>query len=266
MLTTTVCNLKGGVGKSACTLGLASSAAAAGLRTLVIDCDPQGNTSQALGVQHAELTTFDVLHAAATGSAREAIIASGWPGVAVIPADEALTEKNRDASIGGEMALREALTGVTDWDLILIDTPPSVERLTHNALNASDKALVVTMPTAFSLEGVSRVLTAIRAVRMYWNQRLDVAGVIVNGVPPRSREATLRLGELRAELGPDVWEPVIPRRQVVEDAMGAQAPLSAYGRDSRDVTAVFDILLARLMWNDSSYRAAHPDRDPRGEV
>lgn len=264
MKTVAVTNLKGGVGKSAVTLGLASQAAVAGLRTLVIDCDPQGNSSSALGVQDPEFTTFDVLHAATPGAARDAIIPSTWPGVWVIPADEALTEKNKDSSIGGEMALRESLRGVTDWDLILIDTPPSVERLTHNALNASDLALVVSQPTAFSLDGVSRVLHAIGQVRTYWNHDLAVAGVLVNGVPPRSREATLRLSELRAELGSQVWEPVIPRRQVIEDAMGAQAPLSAYGRDSREVTAVFDQILARLMSHDPTYRTTTSvPTDPR---
>jgi len=262
MLTVSLVNEKGGVGKTTTTLLLASSAAAQGLKTLVIDLDPQGNSSAALGVRDAEISAYELLDRAKPGSVQEAAVPSAWPGVWIIPGHRSLTAINTGHAIGGEMALRTAMTGVLGWDLVLIDCPPSSERLTHNALNTSDCVLIVTQPTRFSLEGVSQVIESIDLVRNYWNPSLAIAGVVVNGQPPRSREAGVRLGELRATLGHDVWEPPIPRRQIIDDMTGAGAPLSQFGADAQPVIEIVDVHLARLLWLDASYRDAHPDRNP----
>lgn len=265
MLTAAVLNQKGGVGKTSVSLLLAGAAAAQGLRVLLIDLDQQGNASSALGVSGdvAEFTSYEVLDQAQPGAAAAAAAAApSWPGVSVIPAHRSLASLNMSAELGIESRLRTSLKDVTDWDLILIDCPPAVDRMVQNALTAADVAVIVTQPTRFSLEGVGQVMDTIEKVQRYLNPALAIAGAIVNGLRPRTREGALRVDELRASLDTAVWEPPIPERQVVREMEGAGVPLSDFGRDALPVTRVVDVLLARLLWLDATWRTAHPDRDP----
>src|SRR3954468_15378602 len=199
MLTVAVLNQKGGVGKTSLTLMMAGADGAQGLRVLVIDLDQQGNASAALGVpgDEAELTAYEVLDQAQPGAAAAAAgPAPGWPGVSGIPAHRSLASLNMSAELGIESRLRIALEGA-DYDLVLIDCPPAVDRMVQNARTAADTALVVTQPTRFSLEGVGQVMETIEKVQRYLNSDLTVAGAIVNGLRPRTREGALRVEELR---------------------------------------------------------------------
>jgi chromosome partitioning protein len=265
VLTAAVLNQKGGVGKTSVSLLLAGAAGALGLRVLVIDLDQQGNASSALGVSGdaAELTSYEVLDQAQPGAAAAAAVpAPGWPGVSVIPAHRSLASLNMSAELGIESRLRTSLQGIDSWDLVLIDCPPAVDRMVQNALTAADVALIVTQPTRFSLEGVGQVMDTIDKVQRYLNPALTVAGAVINGLRPRTREGALRVDELRASLETAVWEPPIPERQVVREMEGAGVPLTDFGRDALPVTRAVDVLLARLLWLDDAWRTAHPDRDP----
>src|SRR3954447_7221596 len=265
MLTVAVLNQKGGVGKTSLTLMLAGAAGAQGLRVLVIDLDQQGNASAALGVtgDQAELTAYEVLDQAQPGAAAAAAVpAPSWPGVSVIAAHRSLASLNMSAELGIESRLRVALEGLEGFDLVLVDCPPAVDRMVQNALTAADVAAIVTQPTRFSLEGVGQVMETIEKVQRYLNNELAVAGAIVNGLRPRTREGALRVEELRASLDTAVWEPFIPERQVVREMEGAGVPLAEFGRDALPVTRVVDVLLARLLWLDEAWRTVHPDRDP----
>ena len=246
-----VCNQKGGVGKTTSTLALASAATAAGMRVLVVDLDPQANASQSLGMGDRgddpdALTAYDVLTANVTGGAAGAVVDSTWPGVAVLPADQALSAAESAATPADALArsLDEALSEV---DLVLVDCPPSVGRLTLNALVAADLALVITSPGAYASEGVVKIAESIDTVRRDYNAGLSLAGIIVTMMPPRGREASLRLAELEERFPGLVWAPPIPRRSVVEESTGARQPLSAFGTDARSVTEPYAIHLSHLL-------------------
>lgn len=149
--------------------------------------------------------------------------------------------------MGIEFRLRKALTGVDDFDLCLLDCPPSIGRLVINALVAATHLLVVTAPQAHALLGVQHVLDTVAVVGEHYNPALALAGIVVNQVPARSKEADYRLAELTEVLGERVWQPVIPARVVIAEAIGAAAPLHDFTSRARDVIAIFDTLAGRLL-------------------
>lgn len=247
MITVAVCNQKGGVGKTTSTLNLASAATVAGMRVLVVDMDPQCNASQVLGWTRASpgYTVVDALMSDDV-QAVDAIHGTSWEGVSVLPAVNALAVLEAPTTPAG--ALRDVLGRVVDdYDLVLIDCPPSVGHLTLNALTAATLALVVTAPSAFASEGVLLITETIQVVQEHYNPDLRMAGIVCTLMPPRGREATLRLAELRELYAGDLWEPVIPRRAVVEDAIGAGRPLAEFGVDAAPVLAPYATHLAHLM-------------------
>lgn len=250
MLTVGVLNQKGGVGKTTTVLGLASAAAAAGQRVLVLDMDPQGNASSALGLTGDGRTMNEVLFSDAKGCAAESVWVSEWPHVDAIPAAQDLSARDADTNLGSELRLRKALD--TDllrdnYDICLIDCPPSVGRLVSNALIAADAVLIVTEPAIMASQGVARVLETIATVRDNYNAGLRVAGIAVNKVPANSREARFRLAEVREMLGDQVWEPVMPMRAALVEAAGNGVPIHDHLPRAKECIEVYDAWLARLL-------------------
>lgn len=246
-----IANQKGGVGKTTVTLGIASAASAAGIRTLVIDLDPQGNATAGLGIDTSqlELTVNDVLHSDARGVATQAITASAWAHVDAIPADLSLAQRDSDQQLGAEMRLRKALDtpDLDTYELILIDCQPSVGKLVSNALIAATDVLIVTEPSIDSSGGVRNIMASIETVREHYNPELRIAGIILNNVPARGREAGFRANELATAVGDDLWEPHIPARLILSESRGACEPIHSFGSRAADLTAVFDAYLSRLI-------------------
>jgi chromosome partitioning protein len=251
MTTAAVLNQKGGVGKTTVTLGLASAAQAAGHKVLVVDLDPQASASWTLGIELDDNTlgVADVIEADTRGSADDAIVESGWgPEVEVLPSGRALASHEYDTGRGTALRLRKALTGVADrYDMVFIDCPPSLGNNTLAGLTAADLAVVVVEPASYSLRGVAAVADTIDDVWDRLNPELDLAGIIVNKVPAVSAEADRRVEELAATVGKkSVWKPVIPSRVIVNQALGEQQPIHAYGYRAREVIEAFDALYAKL--------------------
>jgi cellulose biosynthesis protein BcsQ len=241
-------NQKGGVGKTTVTLGLASAALVAGHHVLVVDLDPQGAATWALGHDptDVEISTAEVINRA---SARAAVLESGWADtVDVLPASPRLLSKDHAAGKEPEGRLRTALGEIADdYDIVLIDCPPSLGNLTKNALTAAQHVVVVVEPAALGLRGVDAVADLIDDIWDSSNPDLDLAGVIVNKQPPVSAEADRQYEELSRSVGKrSVWHPAIPQRVVVTQAVAERSPIHGYGRRAAGVTDAFDQLWAKL--------------------
>lgn len=246
MPTVAVVSLKGGVGKTTVTLGLAAAAWQQGMRTLVVDLDPQANSTSALDPQPYPFTMNDVLADGREGVAVEAITVSGWgASIDLVPSETALEHRNIPSGSASAERLRTVLAGLdSQYDLILIDCPPSVGELTRNALVAADRVLVVTEPGYFALQGAASAMVAIDVVKETANSQLSVVGILANRVRPGRREADIRLAELRSAYPEHVLPMMLPDSDAIQGAQGAGVPIHAWpSADSSVVIDVFDDLL-----------------------
>lgn len=230
---TAVGNRKGGVGKSSMTGAIAWSLALRGFRVLALDMDPQGNLSKWLLDELPDRTMFDVLYADQPGVLGEAAVPSLFPGVSIVPAEESLARIEVEALVAPEMRLKTAAHGseaFEAFDAVLIDMPPALGRLTLNGLIAADKVIAVTMPEAFSVQGLVAFLDTVELVRgrPHLNPGLQLEGVLVNQFDG-SGEHTYQLDQIREAYGDMVLSPIVPKRTAIRDAVSAQVPLTKVG-------------------------------------
>jgi chromosome partitioning protein len=246
-----VSSLKGGVGKTTVTLGLASAAFAKGLRTLVVDLDPQSDVSTGMDIRIAgHLNVADVLASPKEKVVRAAIAPSGWTRDrggkidVLIGSPSALNFDGPHPSIRDIWKLEEALATVeADYDLVLIDCA-----LTRTAWAASDRVAVVTEPGLFSVAAADRALRAIEEIRRGLSPRLQPLGIVVNRVRSQSLEHQFRIKELRDMFGPLVLSPQLPERTSLQQAQGAAKPLHVWpGEGAQEMARNFDLLLERVM-------------------
>lgn len=250
LLCCAVLALKGGVGKTTTVLGLAGAAWERGLRTLVIDLDPQANATAALDPGPVAFTTNDVLADARPGVAADAVVTSGWGAeVDLLAAERALAHRAVPLGRDSAQRLRVALQGVTQrYDVVLVDCPPSLGELTRNALAAVTQALVVTEPTFFALAGAAQAADAIAVVRREANLNLRLCGILVNRARPHTAEHALRITELREAYGALVLDVVIPDRTCVQQAQGACVPIQTWRSPAaRAICEAYDDVLQALL-------------------
>jgi cellulose biosynthesis protein BcsQ len=273
VLVIAVLSLKGGVGKTTVALGLAGAAMQRGVRTLVVDLDPQANASTALEPSPTTATIADVLDEPRRSLLRRAIGHSAWgddldvlvgsesnerhnnpdPSAKQLNRlDRALTRLLPD-HIPGTEAAEAAEDGRRDTDpdgygLVIVDCPPSLGQLTRSALVAADRAVLVTDPTIFAVAGVQRAFEAVQNERVTHNPALQPLGVLINRVRARSAEHTFRVAELRELFGPLVLTGFVPDRTAIQQAQGACVPIQMWDTPgAREVSSVFDALLGRIM-------------------
>ncbi len=258
VLVASVLSLKGGVGKTTVTLGLASAAAHRGLDTLLVDLDPQINATATVAPDldgaaggHPRWSVAEVLDDPTAKAVGKAVRESAWGAqLRVLPGSER-TENHNHPDPGSKKLYRlsTALEKVKPQpELVLIDCPPSLGQLTRSALIAADRAVLVTEPSLFAVTGVQRALEAVQTERTAHRPALQPLGVVINRFRPRVTEQEYRLTELRDMFGPLVLSPVLPDRSAVQQAQGAAVPIHHWPTaGAREIAQSFDKLLDRLL-------------------
>ena len=256
-----VSSLKGGVGKTTVALGLASASLSRGLRTLVVDLDPQSDATTALGAtRELKLSCAEVLKLPKHANVVRAIVASDWespsagtmdllPGSPKVVEFDSPTPTKRDL-----WRLEEALSRVeTDYDLVIVDTPPSLNGLTQLAWTASDRVLIVAEPSIFSVLAADRAMRAITAISKQTAGRLKPLGVLVNRYIPASKEHQFRLAELEQLFGADLLSVAIEEHSAVQQAQGAARPIHSWpGEVAGNTAKSFELVLDQMFQSHSA--------------
>lgn len=229
-----VVNQKGGVGKTTTAVNLTAALTELGKKVLLCDFDPQANASSGLGVNKRKIK-YSVYDVVINGvNAKDAIVPTKFGDVLPASSDLAGASVELMGEDGREKVLKRALECVReDYDVIFVDCPPSLELLTLNGLCAADEILIPVQCEYYALEGLSDLMTTLRAVKKRMNPTLDIFGVALTMYDGRTNFSAQVAQEVRRHFPGKVFTTVIPRNVRLAEAPSHGIPVMAYDRSSR---------------------------------
>lgn len=246
-------NQKGGVGKTTTTINLGACLAELGQRVLVIDIDPQGNTTSGLGIKKVDVAQdiYDVI--INEMPLLDAILHTKRPRLDIVPATIQLAgaEIELTSMMARETRLKEAIQTVTDsYDYIFVDCPPSLGQLSINAFTASNSIIIPVQSEYYALEGLSQLLNTIRLVQKHFNPDLKIEGVLLTMYDARTNLGNQVVNEVRNYFGDHVYHTIIPRNTRLAEAPSYGLPIIDFDRKSRGAT-VYLQLAKEVMRNNA---------------
>ena len=246
-----VSSLKGGVGKTTVALGLASAALNKGLNILIVDLDPQCDATSGLAVSSDfGASVAEVLQSPKIQMIRRAIASSDWHKGSkmdvMVGSPRSLLLDNPAPTVADVWKLEEVLTQIEDeYDLVIIDTPPSINALTRTAWVASDRVIIVTEPSLYSVIAADRARKAIAEISAKLSPRLQLLGVVVNRLRPQNNEHDYRVKELKDMFGDQLLMPYFEERAAMQQSTGAARPIHTWPAEgAAEAAKGFDWLLA----------------------
>lgn len=230
-----ICNQKGGTGKTTTTVNLSAALAELGKKILIIDADPQGNATSGVGVNknELELSVYDVLLHKAT--AEQAIVKNVFSGLDILPCNISLTgaEIELVGALSRETRLKKAIEILSDqYDFLFIDSPPSLGLLTLNSLVASQSIIVPIQCEFYALEGVSQLLNTLNLVKDGLNPGLAIEGVLLTMADYRTNLTNEVINEIRQYFKDKVFSTIIPRNIRLSEAPSHGKPITQYDSGS----------------------------------
>lgn len=253
-----ICNQKGGTGKTTTAVNLSYSLATLGKKILLIDIDPQGNATSGLGVNKSELdkTIYELLLNRAT--VEEVIIKEVFPRLDIIPCNINLTgaEIELVGALSRETRLKKALSPIQEnYDYIFIDSPPSLGLLTLNSLVASGSIIVPIQCEFYALEGVSQLLNTIGLVKEGLNSKLAIEGVVLTMADFRTNLTTEVINEIKGYFKDKVYKTIIPRNIRLSEAPSHGKPIPLYDSNSIGAIRYEELAIEFLGESDSDHKS-----------
>lgn len=243
-------NQKGGVGKTTSSINLAASLGLLGKKTLLIDLDPQGNSTTGVGVNKGENKASVYELFVGKTDIKDVVVKTGFKNLFIIPAsinlagvDMELMEMSRqDSEFIAQLQLKKQLSKIKDvFDFVILDCPPSLGLITTNALAAADSVIIPVQCEFFALEGIMQLLNSIMIAQKKLNPTLDIEGVLLTMLDNRTNLGLEVVEEIKSYFKDKVYDTIIPRLVRLSEAPSHGKPIHAYDPKSRGTEAYINL-------------------------